>query len=188
MSDMIAMLHCSHQCIRHSQHLFGLFHPALFHQLADVSGTDFDAVHFDLLYGLDAKARCGAILSRSSAFPAPFLPKDRSSPAATNRVFICLARISVAKHSGSVAAVSFVRGNSIRVSIPRRSNRRLFFLSGSQFFTVRQAEQHCRCRVKGEHARRQPVFFSAKNLFQKSPVARWTPSNLPMATAVSFSR
>lgn len=56
MPDMIAMFHASHQSIGHSQHLFCLFHPALFHQLADVSGADLNAIHFDLLYGPDAKA------------------------------------------------------------------------------------------------------------------------------------
>ena len=52
---MIAMFHASHESIGHPQHLFRFFHPALFHQLADVSRADLDAIHFDLLYGPDTK-------------------------------------------------------------------------------------------------------------------------------------
>lgn len=134
------------------------------------------------------KPRCGAILSRSSAFPAPFLPKDRSSPAATNRVFICLARISVAKRSGSVAAVSFVRGNSIRVSIPRRSNRRLFSSLVVSSLPSDRPNSTAGVGSKVNTHAASPYFFRPRISSKSLLWPRWTPSNLPMATAVSFSR
>ena len=172
MSDMIAMLHCSHQCIRHSQHLFGLFHPALFHQLADVSGTDFDAVHFDLLYGLDAKAQMRRHSLQKFGISCAVLAK-RQILACRHKPGIHLFGQNLCCKTLWLCGCSLLRKRKLDQSVDSQTFKQAsFFLSGGQFFTVRQAEQHCRCRVKGEHARRQPIFFSAKNLFQKSPVAQ----------------
>ena len=132
--------------------------------------------------------KCGAIFSKSSALPAPFFPKDRSSPAATKRVFICFARISVTKRSGSVAAVSFVSGNSIRMSIPRCSKRRLFSSLVVSSFPSDSPNSTAGVGSKVKTQAASPFFFLFRISSKSLLCPKCTPSNLPIATAVSFSR
>ena len=128
------------------------------------------------------------ICRRSSAFPAPWAPKDKSFPAARKLTFIRLTSTSDTKVSGAMAAVSRFKGNSTKISTPMRSNKNRFssFVVSSLPSDPPKNTAGAGSKVKTQAAR--PSFFR-DNISSRSRL--WPiciPSNLPMAAAVSLFR
>ena len=120
-----------------------------------------------------AKAQDAAPFSpQSSAFPAPFLPKTDPSPAPQTGYSSGWPNFYLPKTLW-LCGCSLLRKRKLDQSdrFPDVQTGVFSSLVVSSL-PVRQAEQHCRCRVKGEHARRQPVFFFDQESLPKSPVAQ----------------
>lgn len=129
--------------------------------------------------------KCGAIFSKSSALPAPFsqktdlhlLPQNgysSASPESLSRnapVLWLQSLLSAGTRSGC-------RYPDVR--------RDAFFLLLSSVLSIRQSEQHRRCGIKSENTGCQSVLFLFKISSKSLLCPKCTPSNLPIATAVSF--